>query len=85
MLTKSEVDALLALKPKCRLTTPEEKAQFFQKLQQRCPINKEMEDILLHHAQIEVFIHNAHPNQYSLQYGLHQNDYNVTNSYFFIL
>lgn len=60
MLTKSEVDALLALKPKCRLTTPEEKAQFFQKLQQRCPINKEMEDILLHRAQIEVFIHNAH-------------------------
>lgn len=85
MLAKSEVEALLAHPPNQRLATPEEKAQFFQKLQQLCPTNNEIEEILHHCTEMDIFVDNTHPNQYSVQYKLHQNGYRIADSYFFIL
>lgn len=82
MLAKSEVEAILNRSSNQRLATIEEKAQLFQKL---CPTSKEIEEILHYCTEVEIFISNAHPNQYSLQYKVHQKGYCIADSYFFIL
>lgn len=85
MLAKSEVEAVLNRSSNQRLATIEEKVQLFQKLQQLYPNSKEIEEILHYCTEVEIFINSAHPNQYSLQYKLHQNGYCIADSYFFIL
>lgn len=85
MLAKSEVETILDLPSNQRLATTEEKARLFQKLQQLCPTSKEIEVILHYWTEVEIFVNNAHPNQYSLQYKVHQNGYCIADSYFFIL
>ena len=85
MLTKSEVEAILDRSSNQRLATIEERAQLFQKLQQLCATSKEIAEILHYCTEVEIFVDNAHPNQYSLQYKVHQNDYCIADSYFFIL
>lgn len=85
MLAKSEVEAILDRSSNQRLATIEEKAQLFQKLQQLCPTSKEIEAILHYWTEVEIFVNDAHPNQYSLQYKFNQNGYCIADSYFFIL
>lgn len=85
MLAKSEVETILDLPSNQRLATTEEKAQLFQKLQQLCPTSKEIEEILHYWTVAEIFVNDAHPNQYSLLYKLNQNGYCIADSSFFIL